>query len=525
LANAPQFATAGGDITLTTGAGGTMALASTGTDAVSSSGGNITLLADNLAIGSGVNAGTGTVTIAPVTTARPIDVGTSTGAGHLVVDATALSADLTADTLVIGANNAGSLTVNGALGPTNVSNLLKLDSGSNINLAATIDMAGRTLQLIAGAGISETPPVIASTLSITAVGPVSMLDANQIGTLAANVTGAGNSFAFRNDNLALTIGTVGATTGVTTSNADITMATTTNGSLSLTQAIAAGTGTVRLSSAGAVSQNSSGTITAGALGVIAAGGPVTLDQANAVGTLAGSVGFAASDFRFNNTGTSLTVGTVTASGPFAGATGVTTNDGLIRLTTTTSGDLTLTQAVSAVNSGVALTAAGTISESGSGLVSTSASLITTSAGGTTLGGANAIASFNATNTTGGAISLTNTAAPLTVTGIIQTGGGGITINNTGALTLTGGVSADGGTISLTASGIISEVGGTLSTTGTLFTSSAGGTTLGGANTVGTFSASNNTSGAISLTNTASPLTVTGITQSGGGNVAISNTDP
>src|SRR5205823_3262643 len=190
LANAPQFATAGGDITLTTGAGGTMALASTGTDAVSSSGGNITLLADNLAIGSGVNAGTGTVTIAPVTTARPIDVGTSTGAGHLVVDATALSADLTADTLVIGANNAGSLTVNGALGPTNVSNLLKLDSGSNINLAATIDMAGRTLQLIAGAGISETPPVIASTLSITAVGPVSMLDANQIGTLAANVTGA-----------------------------------------------------------------------------------------------------------------------------------------------------------------------------------------------------------------------------------------------------------------------------------------------------------------------------------------------
>ena len=65
--------------------------------------------------------------------------------------------------------------------------------------------------------------------------------------------------------------------------------------------------------------------------------------------------------------------------------------------------------------------------------------------------------------------------------------------------------------------------GTLGTTGTLTTSSFGGTTLNGSNAVGTLSAINATSGNISLTNTSTPLTVTGITEPNSGTATINNT--
>src|SRR5262249_61697457 len=48
----------------------------------------------------------------------------------------------------------------------------------------------------------------------------------------------------------------------------------------------------------------------------------------------------------------------------------------------------------------------------------------------------------------------------------------------------------------------------------LTTGSAGGTALGGANTVSSFNATNTTGGKVSLTDTATTLAITGITQSG-----------
>ena len=70
---------------------------------------------------------------------------------------------------------------------------------------------------------------------------------------------------------------------------------------------------------------------------------------------------------------------------------------------------------------------------------------------------------------------------------------------------------------------MTETGGALISAATLTTTSVGGTTLGDANTVSTFNATNMTSGDVSLTNTAAPLTITGISQSGGGNVSVTNT--
>ena len=57
---------------------------------------------------------------------------------------------------------------------------------------------------------------------------------------------------------------------------------------------------------------------------------------------------------------------------------------------------------------------------------------------------------------------------------------------------------------------------------TLTTSSAGGQTLEGANTVTNFNANNTTSGDINLVNTASSLSVTGISQTGTGSVYLNN---
>ncbi len=55
------------------------------------------------------------------------------------------------------------------------------------------------------------------------------------------------------------------------------------------------------------------------------------------------------------------------------------------------------------------------------------------------------------------------------------------------------------------------------------TNSVTGQTLNGANTVGTFNGTNTTSGNIALTNTAGPLTITGISETGGGSITVGNT--
>src|SRR5204862_150438 len=56
----------------------------------------------------------------------------------------------------------------------------------------------------------------------------------------------------------------------------------------------------------------------------------------------------------------------------------------------------------------------------------------------------------------------------------------------------------------------------------LTTNSVGGTVLNAANTVTGFNGTNTASGNISLVNTASPLTITGISQAGGGNASVDN---
>ncbi len=251
-------------------------------------------------------------------------------------------------------------------------------------------------------------------------------------------------------------------------------------------------------------------------------------------------------------------GTLVVRSGLGGAGGIALNDGLVKTTGT-----------------VALTASGSgaISQSTTGIVSAS-TLTTNSSAGTTLGGANTVSSFNATNTASGNIVLTDTATTLTVSGISQSGGGNVSVTNTGAITSTGAITANGvGQVAVTATGTTGDItlnggtntaggtitmsadrdltinsggdittpgsvglnaglggAGTISEAGTgkvlnsalLGTFSRGGTTLNGANTVGAFFATNQTSGGITLNNTGA-LTLYGIAQSASGAVSITNT--
>ncbi|WP_161967245.1 autotransporter-associated beta strand repeat-containing protein [Fimbriiglobus ruber] len=98
---------------------------------------------------------------------------------------------------------------------------------------------------------------------------------------------------------------------------------------------------------------------------------------------------------------------------------------------------------------------------------------------------------------------------------IITGTGTDAINITGAVNIPTAVTLNSG-------GAITEIGGAI-TTVTLNTTSVTGTMLNGANAVRTFTAANSGAGAVSLTDTANPLTVAGVSQTGTGLVTINDT--
>jgi hypothetical protein len=780
-----------------TGTGGTVpgneAISLTGAS-VSSAGAPITLTGDSMTFdgSSSINAGTGSVTLRPLTSGTAIDLGGADAAGLLGLSSTELGI-ITAGTLTIGSNSAGDINVSAGISLPNVSTLVLLTPG-DVSEAAAGALSVNSLLVSAGGAVDLSQGNSVSTLAASAAGSFSFLDtgalavgtvatvagidvtgavalravgllsiganitstgsvdlraagvtegagahvqadtlrlrgtgtftlsgANQVGTLAGAVTGA---VTFVNAN-ALTVGVGLSTVGLSSGGNDITLRTTSGGDLVLAQLVDAGTGKVTLdaraiagagglsvaagelevvnadalgtaliplataisslaarvgpggtflanqgaltiatidavaglSSDGAVDVSSSGPLTVasnvhandGHVSLTAtstesvADGPgpendITVDGGVTVDA-SGNVGFSSTDgiliqsgalveakltvsmtagvgdndndatlelngtINSGNSGvtlsspgdicvgaintqpgqtvsitstggaildcndspdsTDITAGTVilsaaTGIGVPSVADGIPANDaalelqvGTLQASNNTSGDISLIDSRSAltisgisemgggnvsVSNNVGISVTGTVSaasggavnltaggggiaESGAGQVSTTGTLTTSSAGGTTLGGANTVGSFNATHN-GGDLSLTNTASTLTIAGISEANS--VSVTNTGALDLTGTVSAFRG-VNLTASSTLAESGtGLVSTPGTLTTSSAGGATLGGANTVGSFNATNTSSGNIALSNTAATLSITGISETGG-NVSVSNT--
>jgi hypothetical protein len=359
-------------------------------------------------------------------------------------------------------------------------------------------------------------------------GNVSLTLGNSLGTVAIAQTVVAGTVSI-NDTAAATIGTIAAdaqslfsaTSGITTAGADILF--TETSAIAINQPLNAGTGIVRLVTAGGISESGAGGVTASALGVINTfSGSVALPQANNVGVFATSNSVNGGAITFVNGTTALTIDSVSAdaSGAFAATSGITAiGSGGVTLS---SGALSITQPISDATGTVRLVAAGNVSQSGMGII-TAATLGVrhSTAGAVNLNLANVgPTQFAATSSLSGA-SITFTSAQAvtvatvssntqfsTTTGIITSGGGNVILSS-GALTITQTINAGPGTVTINSAGGESELGGSI-TAATLAITNSGSlnVSLGVGNSVGSLSITN-TVGNVSFTN-AQSLAVTGI---------------
>src|SRR4029077_7530132 len=104
--------------------------------------------------------------------------------------------------------DAQALATAGTVSSTGGLTLTTTGAGSNLTLGGNLTASGQTVTLTSAGAIIEQPggAITAGTLDVTAVGPVSLTAANAVGRLVFAVTGAGNSFMFRNDARNLIVG-------------------------------------------------------------------------------------------------------------------------------------------------------------------------------------------------------------------------------------------------------------------------------------------------------------------------------
>jgi fibronectin-binding autotransporter adhesin len=237
----------GGNINLAIGAGHTFTAASTAADAISSTGGNITISTDNMALNGGIDAGTsGIVTLEQgSTTTRNIDLGGGTTAGDLNLSDTELG-QITAGVLRIGrTDNPGGITVTAPV---------------------TTHAGFNTLHLFAdGVGQSGTGAITVANLAITAAdGAALAINPNHVTDLAADITLADRAFVWSNGTNALSIasGGVDGVVGVTADEISLGADT-----MNLDAAVNAGTGLVTLDGASSGRGIALGTKPTGSLGL------------------------------------------------------------------------------------------------------------------------------------------------------------------------------------------------------------------------------------------------------------------
>ncbi len=220
--------------------------------------GGATLTADKMDLDGTITATGQVVTLKAesVFDVDAIDLGFATDAAVDVLELSDTELNnITAATLRVGATDAGAITISAAgVGPNNVTTNFSLlsDFGISQSVAGSITFNG-------GLRLDVDDAVALAT------------NANDVNSLAANVSMAGQTFAFL-DSDGLTITTVDTTVGVTTNNAqiDITAGGDDN-TLTVSQAVASGGGAINLRA----------DKMALGVGVNATGGTVTLTSANA----------------------------------------------------------------------------------------------------------------------------------------------------------------------------------------------------------------------------------------------------
>jgi len=161
--------------------------------------GPVTLTANALEINEAVVAGTARAVLQPFSAGTAINLGGEAG-GLSLTDAELDR--ITAGTLQIGHATAGALQVVGAVSPANVTTLALVNNG------AVTEGAAGALQV--------------ANLRLSSAGPVTLNGANDVDTVAAAVTGGGETFSLA-DQDGFTVGTVDGVIGITTASGDVTL--------------------------------------------------------------------------------------------------------------------------------------------------------------------------------------------------------------------------------------------------------------------------------------------------------------
>jgi hypothetical protein len=214
LSASGSVTTSGGTVTLNAdsnlGGGGVYSQA--GGASVSSGGGAVSVQATDVSLGGGLSAGGGIATIQNSVAGLAIDLGTNTPGALGLTDAEL--DNITAGAVRIGSFSAGIITVSAAITP----------AGTNL------------LSLINNAGINETGSITVPNLRVSSAGPVGLVGANQVGTIAGAATAG---LAFNNQTNPLTVGIVDTVTGLSATSNAISL---TTDSIDVQQVINAGTG-------------------------------------------------------------------------------------------------------------------------------------------------------------------------------------------------------------------------------------------------------------------------------------------
>ena len=267
---------------LTTGAGA---------DLVTSGAGTITLTVDDAAIDTtSTLVSASTLTLAPQTTSRPINLGTNT-AGQLSLTDAELDR-ITAGTVQIGDSNSGTITVSAAL---THANHLSLTTGAGITVSQAVTMANdknfsaTSTSTSAGIDLASSSSDIAATGS----GTISLTAARNIRFL-----GTGASIVSQNGNVTLLANSSGTTggdfDGIQLLGTGTTVSTTGSGSVSLTGIGGSGGGAnnhgVQITNAATVSSGGLGTVTVNGTGGSGNGNGNVGVQVDQVGSLITSGG-------------------------------------------------------------------------------------------------------------------------------------------------------------------------------------------------------------------------------------------
>jgi hypothetical protein len=459
-----------GAISLTTGAGGVFTLDSGAGGSVTSTGGNITISADDMVINDPIdasNAGAATpgiVTLQPVSAGRVINLGTN-GAGQLGLTDAELG-QVTASILRIGnAANTGGIQVTAPITTHPGYSTLSLITGGGITQSG-------------GAGIAVTNLAIRTVGGLTQTGPA----LNNVSTLAAQVTGAGAPFNFFNSG-SLSVGTVDGVNGVSTNNGQLQIEV--FGGLTITNTpnpndIGSAGGFILLA-ANSITNNTGAVINSGGGPILVAGDNMNLQAGSTINSGAGTT-----QLRQFTNGTPINLGGADSLVPLIlGLTNAEINTvtaGLLQIGDSNAGNITVSAAIAPAHvSTMKVQTGGSISDTTAGTtpsltIANLALLSQSGIGGSTAAGLKtSVTNLSFQNSTSGAVAITNS-GPLTLAGVAGvtsssnngtttsvTARGGVTIaeNVTGA----GNVSISTGPVAVAGDNLTVNPGVTVKSTG------------------------------------------------------------